>query len=228
MTQLFDAYENTYRDEVQSSIDFSGLQHTFFMSAKADLIRDLVASRFSNDNKPAALDIGCGVGTFHPFIQNSFGRLCGVDVSVNCIDRARFENPDVEYNTYEGEALPYRDAEFDFAMAVCVMHHVAPTEWLSFMQEMRRVTRPGGTLCIIEHNPLNPLTRLAVSRCEFDRDATLLRAGVTERLMAKAGLMDIKTRFFLFFPSAANIVRSVERTFAWMPFGAQYATVSTV
>ena len=41
---------------------------------------------------------------------------------------------------------------------------------------MRRVVRPGGLLCIIEHNPFNPLTRLAVVRCEFDRDAVLLPA----------------------------------------------------
>jgi ubiquinone/menaquinone biosynthesis C-methylase UbiE len=228
MTQLFDAYENTYRAEVQSSIDFSGLSHDFFMSAKAELIQDLVKTRFPGENGPAALDIGCGVGTFHPFVRNSFGRLCGVDVSASCIDRARSENPNVDYKTYEGASLPYRDAEFEFAMAICVMHHVRPAEWISFLREMRRVTRPGGTLCVIEHNPLNPLTRLAVARCEFDRDATLLRSGVTEGLMAKAGLSDIKARFFLFFPSAARIVRSLERSIAWLPLGAQYAVCGRV
>jgi ubiquinone/menaquinone biosynthesis C-methylase UbiE len=228
MTQLFDAYENTYRDEVQSSIDFSGLPHSFFISAKADLIGEIVKTRFSGEHKPALLDIGCGIGTFHPLLRNLFGRFCGVDVSAKCIGRARRENPDVEYKTYEGAILPYGDAEFDFTMAICVMHHVPPPEWLSFMREMRRVTRPGGTLCVIEHNPLNPLTRLAVARCEFDRDAVLLRAGVTEELMTKAGLCDIKTRFFLFFPSAAQVVRSFERSIGWMPLSAQYAACGKV
>jgi ubiquinone/menaquinone biosynthesis C-methylase UbiE len=228
MTQLFDAYENSYRDEVQSSIDFSGLSHAFFVSAKAELIQNLVKARFTDGKKPDALDIGCGVGMFHPFIRNSFGRLSGVDVSASCIGRARSENSDVEYKTYEGAVLPYRDAEFDFAMTICVMHHVPPAEWASFMREMRRVTRPGGTLCVIEHNPLNPLTRLAVARCEFDRDAVLLRSGVTEGLMDKAGLRDIETDFFLFFPSAAKILRSIERAISWMPLGAQYATVGRV
>jgi SAM-dependent methyltransferase len=223
MTQLFDAYENTYRDEVQSSIDFSGLPHSFFISAKADLIGEIVKTRLAGNDKPAALDIGCGIGTFHPPIRNLFGRLCGVDVSANCVDRARRENPDVEYKTYEGGILPYGDAEFDFTITICVMHHVPPADWLSFMREMRRVTRAGGTLCVIEHNPLNPLTRLAVARCEFDRDATLLRAGVTEDLMTKAGLGDIETRYFLFFPSAARMVRALERSISRMPLSAQYA-----
>ena len=53
---------------------------------------------------------------------------------------------------------------------------------------MRRVVRPGGLVCVIEHNPLNPLTRsLAVSRCEFDSDAVLLGASTTRKLMAAGG-----------------------------------------
>ena len=35
MTELFDSYRGNYRDVVQSSIDFSGLPHDFFMRAKA-------------------------------------------------------------------------------------------------------------------------------------------------------------------------------------------------
>ena len=33
MTELFDSYRKNYRDVVQSSIDFSGLPHSFFMRA---------------------------------------------------------------------------------------------------------------------------------------------------------------------------------------------------
>ena len=54
--------------------------------------------------------------------------------------------------------------------------------------EMARVTRPGGMVAIIEHNPLNPVTRHIVSRCPFDRDAVLLRCGTGARLLAGAGL----------------------------------------
>ena len=42
MTELFDSYRGNYRDVVQSSIDFSGLPHSFFMRAKADLLRELI------------------------------------------------------------------------------------------------------------------------------------------------------------------------------------------
>ena len=133
-------------------------------------------------------------------------------------------NPDVDYKPYDGTVLPYDGATFDLATAICVMHHVAPEQRLGFLREMRRVVRPGGLVCIIEHNPFNPLTRLAVVRCEFDRDAALLRAGQTRRLMADAGLRDADTRYFALLPWATPLARRIEHGFRRVPLGAQYAT----
>jgi predicted TPR repeat methyltransferase len=88
MTELFDSYGNNYRDVVQSSIDFSGLPHSFFMRAKADLLRELIVRRLEAE-KPVMLDVGCGVGSFHPLLRGMVGRLSGIDVSSASIARAR-------------------------------------------------------------------------------------------------------------------------------------------
>jgi SAM-dependent methyltransferase len=227
MTQLFDSYDNSYADVVQSSIDFSGLPHSFFMSAKAAVIRDVVTAHFGA-RLPEALDVGCGVGALHPHVRGQFARLSGTDVSSRCIARARIDNPGIDYRLGGGEALPYDAASFDFALAVCVMHHVPPAGWPTFMREMRRVVRPGGLVGIIEHNPFNPLTRRAVARCEFDRDAVLLRAATVESLMDEAGLREAGTRHFLFLPSAGPLARRLERHVAWLPLGGQYMTRGAV
>lgn len=224
MAELFDSYDKSYGAVVQSSIDFSGLPHSFFMAAKADILRELAAERLSGARHPAVLDVGCGVGAFHPLMRDVFQKLCGADVSAASIEQAKRANPGVGYKSYDGDVLPYDQASFDCATAICVMHHVPPAKWPGFMLEMRRVVRPGGMACIIEHNPFNPLTRLAVARCEFDRDAVLLRAGQTRRLMARAGLKDIETRYFLLLPSAAPSLRRIERGLRRLPFGAQYVT----
>ena len=134
------------------------------------------------------LDVGCGVGSFHPLLRGMVGRLSGIDVSSASIAQARADNRDVDYRAFDGRSFPFDDAGFDLVTAICVLHHVAPAEWAHFMSEMRRVVRPGGLVCVIEHNPLNPLTRLAVARCEFDRDAVLLGAGKARKLMAAARL----------------------------------------
>lgn len=224
MTELFDSYDKSYGAVVQSSIDFSALQHSFFMTAKADILRDLIATRLDIGHKAAAVDVGCGVGALHPFLRGMFGRLCGTDVSAASIAQARRSNPDVEYEAYDGKVLPYGHATFDLATAICVMHHVPPEKRLGFLREMRRVVRPGGLVCIIEHNPFNPLTRLAVARCEFDRDAVLLRAGQTRQLMTDAGLRDCDTRYFALLPWATPLVRRIEYGFRRVPLGAQYVT----
>ena len=226
MTELFDSYRSNYRDVVQSSIDFSGLPHSFFMRAKADLLRDLIARRLGAE-KPAMLDVGCGVGSFHPLLRGMVGRLSGIDVSSASIAQACADNPDVDYRAFDGTSFPFDDSGFDMVTAICVLHHVAPAEWAHFIGEMRRVVRPGGLICLIEHNPFNPLTRLAVSRCEFDRDAVLLGAGKARKLMAAGGLREIGSRYFLLLPWEAKPARRVEGAFSNLPLGAQYATFGT-
>jgi SAM-dependent methyltransferase len=228
MTELFDSYDKSYGSIVQSSIDFSGLPHSFFMAAKADMLRNLIATRLDIGRKPDALDVGCGVGAFHPYVRGIFRQLRGTDVSAASISRARQSNPDVEYQIYDGEVLPYSDATFDLAMTICVMHHVPPEKWCSFLGEIRRVVRPGGLVCVIEHNPFNPLTRLAVARCEFDRDAVLLRASQTQRLMKTAGIRDAETRYFVLFPWATPLIQRIEHGFQRVPLGAQYATCGVI
>jgi ubiquinone/menaquinone biosynthesis C-methylase UbiE len=228
LANLFDAYDKSFGAVVQSSIDFSGLPHSFFTRAKADALRDLTATRLPGIRSADALDVGCGVGEFHPFARGIFGRLCGVDVSAASVAQARRRNPEVEYQVCDGDTLPYGSASFDLSIAICVLHHVPPRRWPGFLGEMRRVVRPGGLVCVIEHNPFNPLTRLAVARCEFDRDAVLLRAGRTKALMADAGLRDTRSHYFLMLPSEAPLARRVERTLRGIPAGAQYIASGVV
>ncbi|MER8766241.1 glycosyltransferase [Mesorhizobium sp. M0968] len=77
----------------------------------------------------------------------------------------------------------------------------------------KRFTRPGGVACIIEHNPYNLLTRLAVFRCPFDQDAVLLNAAKARCLF----------QHFLLLPLARPFARKIERALAPLPLGAQYA-----
>ena len=227
MTELFDGYHDNYRDVVQSSIDFSGLPHHFFMRAKADLLGDLIAQRL-DVKRPEMLDVGCGVGSLHPLLHGMVGRLSGIDVSSASLAQARADNGAVDYREFDGRTFPFDDASFDLVTAICVMHHVVPAEWAHFIAEMRRVARPGGLVCVIEHNPYNPLTRLAVARCEFDRDAVLLGAGTTRKLMTAGGLREIGARHFLLLPWDTKPARRLEDALSGVWLGGQYAAFGTV
>src|SRR5437764_7212159 len=118
MTELFDGYHDNYRDVVQSSIDFSGLPHHFFMRAKADLLGDLIAQRL-DAGRPDVLDVGCGVGSLHPLLHGMVGRLSGIDVSSASLAQARADNVGVDYREFDGRNFPFDDASFELVTAIC-------------------------------------------------------------------------------------------------------------
>jgi SAM-dependent methyltransferase len=225
LSHLFDAYDASYGAAVQSSIDFSGLPHDFFMQAKAERLGDAMRERLGVAHAGHLLDVGCGVGTLHPYLAGLFDKISGVDVSAPCIAEAARRCPN---NSYAAAApgAPLPGDGYDMTLAVCTLHHVPPNDWAPFVAEMVRVARPGGLVCIIEHNPLNPLTRLAVHRCPFDDDAVLLRAGRTEALLKSAGARNIQTRFFLLLPTKMRLARRLEALLGAAPFGAQYLTIA--
>ncbi|MDR3509831.1 MAG: methyltransferase domain-containing protein [Caulobacteraceae bacterium] len=219
----FDAYDETYAGVVQESVAFSGLSYDFFLRSKAGLLAELMAEHLRGCPAPKVLDVGCGVGALHPLLAPLCGSLHGADISMACIEQARRDNPTVAYRSYTGVGLPYADDEFDMTIAICVMHHVPPADWPAFAAELKRITRPGGLVCVIEHNPFNPLTRLSVMRCPFDEDAVLLKCAQTRALLAAAGLSDGQSRYFVFTPSTQPWARALERKLARLPMGAQYA-----
>ena len=87
--------------------------------------------------------------------------------------------------------------------------------------------RPGGSLVVFEHNPLNPLTRRTVDTCPFDKNAILLPATETRKLIAARGLILVKRDYIVFFPRAFSALRPLEAALGWCPLGAQYAVIGT-
>jgi SAM-dependent methyltransferase len=218
----FDHHAETYREDVGNAIAWSGKDVEYFARGKANLLLELSRRRLGDPAKLRALDIGCGVGVTDRFVADRFGKLHGVDIAADAVEKARELNPGVHYEAYGGGVLPLEDDAVDVAFTICVVHHVPPPDWPAFAAEMKRVVRPGGLAVVFEHNPLNPLTRVSVSRCPFDEDVTLLRAGATARLLGEAGLNPVERRFFYFLPVRDVAESRIERSLRAIPLGAQY------
>lgn len=215
----FDQYKDEYRAHVRKSLAIAP-------AADSDLILQVKANHFisllGNAKEARVLDVGCGIGLMDRFWTDRVRALCGIDVSEESLAAAAKTNPGVEYKHYDGKIFPYEDAAFDAAVAVCVMHHVPPALWRDFLSEMKRVTRTGGLVAVFEHNPYNPLTRAVVSRCEFDRDAVLLRPSTLKKMGRDAGLEVVDSRSLLYFPWRGSIFRRIESLLGWLPLGGQY------
>lgn len=221
MTKAFDQYHQSYEKVVTDSIAFSGLKHDFFLEAKLRRLAVFFTRHFGQA-KPSLLDVGCGVGRMHGGLLRLCSQVSGTDSSPDCLHRAKADNPDVSYVPGHGDILPFADASHDVVLAVCVLHHVPLNKRSSMLAEMHRTLRPGGFVVIIEHNPWNPLTQLAVSRCPFDHDAELLDWREAQRLLKAAQLASINSEHFLLLPSAAPAMAMIEGLFGTLPFGAQY------
>jgi SAM-dependent methyltransferase len=218
-----EGHEETYREAVENSISFSGAGLDLFTRIKADLLVELASKHVGEPDDLTFLDVGCGPGETDSFLDGRVGSLAGVDVSSRMVESARKRNPGVEYRDYRpGEPIPFDDGSHDVCFAICVLHHVPP-EWRSdLIAEMKRLCRSGGLLLLLEHNPLNPLTRKAVGNCEFDRGVELLSRRAVVRLLSEAGL-EPRGRYIEFFPRDSELLRRIEARLGWLPFGAQFA-----
>ncbi len=83
MKHEFDQFSDGYEDTVAQSVNFSGLKHDFFLAAKAQLLSNVFAERFAHPHEISILDVGCGVGLFHPWLQPLVGRVTGADPSTD-------------------------------------------------------------------------------------------------------------------------------------------------
>jgi ubiquinone/menaquinone biosynthesis C-methylase UbiE len=94
------------------------------------------------------LDVGCGTGSLSVCLgqDTAIGSVIGVDLSPAYIDFAkrRHHNARINFQVGDACALPFSDASFDHALSLLVLQFVP--EAARAVGEMRRVTRPGGTV----------------------------------------------------------------------------------
>jgi len=222
METNFNGYKDTYKLKVDRSISFAGQGLDFYTKAKAGHLIRLAERYFGKLDRLRVLDVGCGVGETDYFLASRFAELHGVDIAEGVLSKAVERNPSGRYHLYDGYSLPFKDQTFDLTFAICVMHHVPPANWKDFVFQMQRVTKKDGLIAIFEHNPFNPLTQLAVDRCEFDVGANLLKMREVKELLCSNGLNIVDKRYILFFPWQGAIFAKVEDRLKRLPLGAQF------
>jgi SAM-dependent methyltransferase len=113
------------------------------------------------------LDVGCGTGTLARRLRALGMRVTGLDASHSML-AARRAAP-WPASQASADRMPFRDGTFEGAYCVAVLHHlIDPRLVAGAIHEMIRVTRPGGTVVIWDHNPLNPYWPVLMRRVPQD------------------------------------------------------------
>ena len=222
MTADFDDHSVTYGSEVNASVSFTGQDVEFYARCKAERLLDLIGRHLGDPAEVTVLDVGCGPGVTDAYLVDHVGALVGVDRSASILGQAAARNPRATYRHDDGTALGVAPGSADVAFAICVLHHVPAPDRPAFAGQLAQAVRPGGLVAIFEHNPLNPLTRVAVSRCEFDEGVELLRIGEVSRHLASAGLEVLERRYLQFTPLDKPWARRLDVRLGRIPIGAQH------
>jgi SAM-dependent methyltransferase len=218
----FDSFAQNYADQLRDPLRerFSGPSSQFFFERKLEVILDFYARRNLATDSLRWLDVGCGQGDLLRLGKPHFACAVGCDPSAGMLESCA----DLDVRHQPVDSLPFDARSFDFVTAVCIYHHLSDPLRVALTREAFRLLRPNGIFCIIEHNPLNPVTQLIVLRTPVDADARLLGSRLTRKLLSAEGARFLDMRYFLYFPKQLYTrLSGIENRLGVLPLGGQYA-----
>lgn len=215
----FDEYASRYEALVGSAVKAQDID--YYQLRKIEVIRDIVKG-----SPESILDFGAGVGglTSHLVREFNFSRIFAEDVSSESLRVLSERLPSVVVCSSQTSGI-----KFDLIVVSNVLHHIEQNEREVVLESLRSRLAPGGTLIVIEHNRLNPLTRRAVSRCEFDQGVKLVKKrNLVKWAKSLHPFDEIKSGYLIFFPPLLAGIRSFEKLLIRVPVGAQFVFCLTL
>jgi ubiquinone/menaquinone biosynthesis C-methylase UbiE len=100
------------------------------------------------DSDSKVLDVGCGTGNNTLLFQSSVdAQVFGLDSSFGMLLEAQEKAPQISFIHASANRIPVKPGSFDMAFMTEVVHHLPSMD--DAIQEMSRVLKPGGHLCIV-------------------------------------------------------------------------------
>lgn len=143
----------------QHTVDYFDTQQLDYWVERFEFAAEAIRRLASPDC--SLVDVGCGTGNTLEYLRRETGieRVCGMDVSPNCLEhvRARLNCETIHGSVLDAACLGPLEGRFDFAVLAAVLHHlVGRSRTASRAQATQavantlRLVKPGGHLIIIE------------------------------------------------------------------------------
>ena len=141
----FDRLAATYDDAAQS--------HAIGPLVSAELYEQTLAFMtqwIAPASGEQGLDIGTGTGNLAALLHRAARNvaMCATDQSKEMLARCRAKFPELRTKLGNAMSLPYVDDQFHFVVSAFALHHLEPAQQLLALEEMTRVLRPNGRICI--------------------------------------------------------------------------------
>lgn len=130
------------------------------VAARYDLMNDVLTFRIDRQWRDAVtravaarpgekvLDLAAGTGTSSRPFADAGAFVVAADLSLGMLRVGRRRQPDLAFVNADGLRLPFADALFDAATISFGLRNVEHTQ--AALEELRRVTRPGGRVVVCE------------------------------------------------------------------------------
>lgn len=153
---FLEAQERFFR-EADAAHFFWQTRNPYFARTERALLDGLPVS-----GGQVVLEVGCGEGGNLVNVLAGCPATPRLIVGLDRFDRklvfARAQAVPARFVCADAGALPFREGSFDVVLCRDLLHHLEDCE--PALEELRRVTRRGGTACIVEPNGRNPLILL--------------------------------------------------------------------
>lgn len=117
---------------------------------------DLVLRMLTPRSGEVILDAGCGTGIFTADILETGARVVGLDLALTMLRRALTKCPGRTFQSVIGDIrrLPFTDASFHKAVSITAIEFIQDARIA--VEELFRVTKPGGYVVVATLNSLSP------------------------------------------------------------------------
>ncbi|MBI5077488.1 class I SAM-dependent methyltransferase [Candidatus Falkowbacteria bacterium] len=143
-----------------------------FSAARAYVWPDVQLFRDCVKDGARVLDLGCGNGRLIALFKNNVETeyysvrpdYLGVDSSGELIKRARANYPDEKFEVMDALNLNLPEKSFDIVLSVSVLNHFAKENHQRFIENVKKVLKPGGCLLMSNWNMWNVRNKKSVWR----------------------------------------------------------------
>jgi len=156
------------------------------------------------------LDVGCGLGIYINFLKKHGIEAYGVDISHYA---AKISRQPIASATH----LPFRSKIFDAIISAHLIEHLKESDEVTFLEEAKRVLKPGGRLFLLTPNTWCPLKALYGDRWFYDPSHINLHSPPKlKRTLQKCAYSDIT----FIFKTSLNIegVHRIKERLKYLPY----------
>ncbi len=109
---------------------------------------DLLIFKNYLKNGQKVLDLGCGNGRLVELFNDFDVDYLGVDYSENLIAQAKNNFPSKKFEVQDALDLNFEHGQFDVVLCTAVLNHIPKNQQKTFIENIRKVLKPGGILLL--------------------------------------------------------------------------------